>query len=107
MQTIEDGHEVIAASGKFLRLCNLEGYAVLNALRLRSLASSFDGLVVIIEAKEPGLRISLGHKKRGSALATAYISNSGTGLEFRLHVAEGRNPGADQIGRVSRTKECF
>ena len=56
------------------------------------LARRIDRRVVVIEAEELRLRISLRHQQRRSAMSAADVGDPRAGLKLRLHAVECRNP---------------
>src|SRR5579862_32962 len=81
---------------------HLEFDSITDTSVFGTLFRSLNGLVVIVESKEFGFRKRLCHQYGGRPQAAADICNRGPFFQLFFHSFECRNPGADEVGRISR-----
>ncbi len=107
VQAIEEGDEIVVASGKLLRFRDLEADTVGDARFFGLRRRPANGRLVVIEADKGRSRKRFRHDQGGSAAAATDIGDAAAFLEQGLSPLERGNPFRDKVRGVARPKKAF
>src|ERR1700730_11726285 len=105
MQTIEHGNQVVVFAWKGFGLRDTKVEANLKTFFSGGCASTLDGFVVVVIAKELRFWERFSHEHGGRTLAAPNIGDTRAGLELSLYAVQGRNPRTDKVCCIAWPEE--
>src|SRR5262249_22941341 len=107
VQRIEDRHEIVALARIVFGRGDLKAYPVGNPCLSRTRPRRFDRCLVVIEAREVGVWVGLGHQDGRGAVAAANVDYARSGLELSFDAIERRDPARHKVGGIAAAEKAL